>query len=565
MDVLNKLFAQLTDLFKSMTPGARILAGLLLAVIVVSLGYLFNQQVSSGGDLYLMGGRNFSANELPAMEAAFDKAGLSAYTIDGNQIRVPYGKQAAFMGALAESGALPADFHSYLDKAISPETPWASKSQREEKIKFAKQQELALVIKSMAGIENAAVHYDSKKKSGLHASETQTASVTVKPSGTLPLDRNRVQMIRHLVGAAYAGLSPDSVTVIDMNGRTYPAGSPDDPVGGSGEHKALATMEQYQERYKHELLDALAYVPGATVHVNVEIDPKLHFTERKVQVDPKTVEVSATEENRIENTSSAPLGGRPGTAAQQPGANQALSLATASSGNKTESEFTSRRGQNLVSHGETQMEEIGLTPKRITVAVGVPIGYYTKIWHEQHPTKGDEPKKTPNPDELKQIETEQVANIKAHVGHLLPKPIGIVDPVPLVTVTSFHDTLSDAGLLPEAQTSELAMAWLGENWSTLGMGLLAVVSLFMLRSMLRAAPIEPASAAANQNNILSATVTSDSPTGEANEAGEGGAATKKPKRSFGKGPSLKDELVELVRDDPDAAANILKGWIGSPN
>ena len=27
--------------------------------------------------------------------------------------------------------------------------------------------------------------------------------------------------------------------------------------------------------------------------------------------------------------------------------------------------------------------------------------------------------------------------------------------------------------------------------------------------------------------------------------------------------SLRDELVEIVREDPDAAANILRNWIGS--
>ena len=55
MDFLNKAFAQFSDLFRSMTPGGRITAGLLLVVAVVSVGYLFQHQVS-GGDDYLFGG-----------------------------------------------------------------------------------------------------------------------------------------------------------------------------------------------------------------------------------------------------------------------------------------------------------------------------------------------------------------------------------------------------------------------------------------------------------------------------------------------------------------------------
>ena len=45
MDFLNKAFAQFNDLFRSMSPGSRITAGLLLVVAVVSVGYLFQSEV----------------------------------------------------------------------------------------------------------------------------------------------------------------------------------------------------------------------------------------------------------------------------------------------------------------------------------------------------------------------------------------------------------------------------------------------------------------------------------------------------------------------------------------
>jgi flagellar biosynthesis/type III secretory pathway M-ring protein FliF/YscJ len=34
------------------------------------------------------------------------------------------------------------------------------------------------------------------------------------------------------------------------------------------------------------------------------------------------------------------------------------------------------------------------------------------------------------------------------------------------------------------------------------------------------------------------------------------------RRSADGGPSLRDELSDLVKEDPDAAANILRTWIG---
>ena len=89
MDFLNKAFAQFNDLFRSMTPGGRITAGLLLVVAVVSVGYLFQHQVS-GGDDYLFGGESIPTPTLQKMEEAFGKAGLNGFTIEGGRVKVPH-------------------------------------------------------------------------------------------------------------------------------------------------------------------------------------------------------------------------------------------------------------------------------------------------------------------------------------------------------------------------------------------------------------------------------------------------------------------------------------------
>ena len=90
MDFLNQAYSQVADLFRSMTPAARVTAGLLLAVVVISVIYLVRFQ-SSGADEYLLGGRAFSEREIATMEAAFSQAGLQRWESDGNRIRVPRG------------------------------------------------------------------------------------------------------------------------------------------------------------------------------------------------------------------------------------------------------------------------------------------------------------------------------------------------------------------------------------------------------------------------------------------------------------------------------------------
>src|SRR5487761_1311527 len=130
MDFLNKAFAQVAELFRSMTPAARITAGLLLAVVMVSVGYLFNHQVT-GGDAYLLEGQHFSQPELNAMEAAFGKAGLGNFEFETGRVRVPRGLKAKYMAALADAGAIPAHFGSYLDAALNKPSPFTSKAQQD--------------------------------------------------------------------------------------------------------------------------------------------------------------------------------------------------------------------------------------------------------------------------------------------------------------------------------------------------------------------------------------------------------------------------------------------------
>jgi flagellar M-ring protein FliF len=103
-----------------------------------------------------------------------------------------------------------------------------------------------------------------------------------------------------------------------------------------------------------------------------------------------------------------------------------------------------------------------------------------------------------------------------------------------------------------------AMAWAGRSWNTLAMLGIAVFSLMVLRGVVKSSPpTDATSAAASPGLTLHA---DDSATGAAGNADE--PADDRPRLRLKKGKSLKDDLVEIVREDPDAAADILRSWIG---
>ncbi len=83
----------------------------------------------------------------------------------------------------------------------------------------------------------------------------------------------------------------------------------------------------------------------------------------------------------------------------------------------------------------------------------------------------------------------------------------------------------------------------------------AMFSLMVLRSVVNGKPGGAQSAVSASPLTLQA----DEPT----KAAENSAAenSNRPRLKLKKGTSLKDDLVEIVREDPDAAADILRSWI----
>ncbi|HEV3416646.1 MAG TPA: hypothetical protein VG056_07535 [Pirellulales bacterium] len=557
MDFLNKAIAQITDLFRSMTPGARITAGLLLAVLVVSLGYLVNHQASSADD-FLFGGDPIPSSQLIAIRGAFGKAKLSDFDIDANgAIRVPRAQKALYLAALADANALPRGFGDYMISAIKDVGPFGSQKQQKEMFQVAQERELAAVIAKMNGIESAEVMYNIEPESGLSTQRSvKTASVSVKPQGNDPLNDERAQSIRQFVAAAI-GCKPTDISVLDLNtNSTFPGGG--NGVTGGGLDDAYATAKRRYERdYQTTIRDALSFIPGAKVNVNVELNTELEVETREDRVDPKTIPVEVEENTHTSSTQPGSVGGSPGLARQGGVLSNTGAVLGASSGPKTEEDTQKTRTKNTATQTQSVTRKAGLTPSRVTVTVGVPSSYYEKVWRMENPTPAGAEPKAPSNSDIDKIESAEKLKIQGHVAQLLPKPDAKVqETTPLVTVTTFQQ-LPSTPITPPS-TADKALFWLSQYWSTLGMIGLGLVSLLILRSVVKAMP---AAELPRREAVPIATV----PAGEteAPPEVEQQEAAARLKRRAKSGPTLRDELVEIVREDPDAAANILRNWIGS--
>jgi flagellar M-ring protein FliF len=204
-----------------------------------------------------------------------------------------------------------------------------------------------------------------------------------------------------------------------------------------------------------------------------------------------------------------------------------------------------------------EKETPGLIPKRVTVSVGIPSSYFEKIWRELNPAKEGEEPKTPDKAALEAIRQEETTKIQKYVANILPPVEGTADAADLVAVTTFQDIKQPKA--PETPATSQAISWLAQYWPTLGTLGLALFGLVMLRSMVRSVPPPPTGAPSL--TVVRADDSSVDTAGESEPAREKPAA-KRLRRFQGSGKSLRDEVADIVKEDPDVAANILKSWIG---
>jgi flagellar M-ring protein FliF len=551
MDFLNKSFAQVSELFRSMTPAGRVTAGLLLAVVVISLGYLFRQG-AAGPDAYLFGGEPLPDSQLTRVEAAIAQAGLTVYPREGNRIRVPAGQQAAYLAAVADAGALPPNFNTILENALDKGGPWESAAATRERLKIARQQTLSEIVRAMYWVEDAVVLYDEQQQRApgkLTPTRQMTASVNVQPIAGEALDPRRTKMLQKLVAHA-VNMNPADVNVTNLGDGGSP-GFSDQASFEIFDDEYLKTKVAFEMQKKESILNALRDIPGVRVEVNAELDKAVEEVTRNVKPDKNTTTPARTvETNEKSSQTTTKGGGQPGPVAQGP-TRQGAAEATQQNTNTTTSEVAETN--NVVGMEESRVLKKGYTPKEVWATVTIPASYVQGIWENRNKDATTPPK----PEDLKIIEGQVITKVEDIVEPLVRLQINKGQTTYKYVRVVVLDSLPAPALQPPSAASK-ALGWFGRYWSTLAMLGVAMFSLLVLRGVVRSGPASVPAGAVAASSGLTLHVEEPAPDGDNDESAE----EHRPRLRLKKGKTLKDDLAEIVREDPDAAAEILRSWIG---
>ena len=228
--------------------------------------------------------------------------------------------------------------------------------------------ELARTISQMSQIENARVNVViPEQRLFLEQQKPSTASVLLRLRQGATLGAAQVKSIIHLVAHSVDGLQPDSVTVVDTNGRNLSDMVSDSMImyNPDGSNSVTSVQRELERQHEHELENKVramleqVFGPGTAV-VRVRID--LDFDKRtssyvEYTPNPETgTGVPRSNERQEESYTGQgnPVNGNPGTTTNIPG--YAINSNTVESeynrsNATTNYEISTRKGDQIVTPG----------------------------------------------------------------------------------------------------------------------------------------------------------------------------------------------------------------------
>ena len=567
MNQFNQFMQQMQSLFAGMTSQSKLMAILLTTGIGISSVYLIQSAATGNGAMvYLLNGMVFDDEELVRIQFALGNAGLRGWEAVGHQIRVPKSSSQTYYKAITDGKAVPERMGSAVETALNNNTFLESTKTTEAKRMAAKLKDLERGIKSMDPmIQQALVTYDEQRL-GFASDRAKVASVLIKTRAGKELSGDIRLGIIVAIEKSFAGIKQSNIVLV-CNG--IPTQTSDDPAAMQ-QSKYYQLKSQQEEKIRREAERLLMDYGNIRLGVNVEIDPVASEKSESITFNEKPTKIQSVSSKKDAKTQRMGTGGKPGTEPNSFSANKGQSINQTPDQN-SETKEQSESEKLVTGNTLTQTEKIGLQTKLVSVSVSIPYSYYRKAaiykWQEANPGKPIKEFPEMTPSELTAIQTDTERSIQKKINAILPKVSAGEDKSPRVAVESYQDMSVPEP--PAISISERALDWLAQSWQTLALIGLVGIALISLRSFAKTVPtandsdfergfdlplddasdIDLSSLSDEENNAFD-------PTSESDDA---------PPRLRTTGGDIKNDLTAMVRENPDAAATMLRNWITESN
>lgn len=568
-----QLYAQLKDLYLSMTFGNRIVASLLFATLFISLGYLIVGSIKPADPrsktTMMYDGYQFTANEKAAAEFAFSGKRMTDHNWVGNQLQIPTSQKAAYALAIAEGAVLDKDGMARLGAAKNL-NPFQSSRMVETQMNAAKERDAIDAIMKIPGISNVSIltHRRPEWERNVWARrQVMSVAVVVEAIENKPLKVETITAIGNLIAPVFGITDRKEISITDSkNSRSYD-GFGEEVSSAQGEY--LRHQLRHQEEWNNRIYLLFPTIAGLKVDTSVTLTTYRSQRLFGVEHGKPTPLVDHQMDFHLKREGFDRFF-RPGQIAQwsrpliDPTGN--VSPKDLVEEKKREQEIT-----NALQGTETNQEQLPYIPLKVTTSLQVPREYILAIWQERNRLLGNDPDVKPTPEELRAEEEDFRSTTKRSIGKLLePYRVSAKEDTMNFVEVIYYDTLRPAEVTLTAW--EQFLFFLQHHWQSIGLMSLVFGGLVVLWSISK--PPKPDSIVIYEGletpmEAIDARIAERARRAE-EEAAAAAAAAEEEQRAFenslgelGSIRSLREEIAELIAKNPEAAAAVIRQWVGN--
>jgi flagellar M-ring protein FliF len=284
---MKQLLGTLGARWKALTPGRRMAAGLIGALVLVGAYVAYAQTSKTDwGVLYA----NLDDETASGVMQQLDADGVT-YKLDGNgsRILVPQAALAATRLRLAGEGVTGQPVPPGFEEVFAGQGLATSDFEQRVNYERALEGELARTLLAMEPVRGANVQLSLPERSlyiGTGADEQAMPSASVLLSLDRPLTDREVDTVANVVSSAVEGLTPEEVTIAATDGQLLQAAGAD--TTGTGSTESIEVTREYEQALATRLTELVRVAtgsPAATVEVRADLDFTSTNTERET-IDP---------------------------------------------------------------------------------------------------------------------------------------------------------------------------------------------------------------------------------------------------------------------------------------
>jgi len=556
MDAIKLQLARIQEQLGKLSASQKMLTAALLAVMVLTL--MFWGRYAGTPELEPVLSQGLSSDELLGIRDTLKGAGI-AYTVDGDRVLVSAEKRFEAIAVLSAANKLPADTSNAFQDIVSKLNPLASQSTTDRMWNVAYQQVLQNVIRLYPGVKDATVIISPISERRIGQNIEPSASVAVFLKNGFKPDKKMAISIADLVSHSHAALNRARVNVsIDMVSFNLSDRNTNGVASGSDISDLEHEAETYHQRKLEQTLASYGQIYAA-VRVSLDIEATI------TKADNITTVLKAEKQIKTESSESTTSGG---SASAEPGAvpNAPLSVDSArsgatASGNTTTTEKNDTTMENLPSRQTTQTEKPAGKAVPSSASVQLSWSFFSGLLKSRAGTSA----KDPTDQEVRDYFDKQH---RPSILQIVKATTGIQEDTQVV-VDLYNDQMTmlaaigtDATKITGAGGGGI-VGTIGGYAKEIAVGVLALLSLMMVSMMVKKGTPAPIVTAMPAVQEVEETFTIGGGEDIAGEVGEADQAMDGMELddSAVKAQQMIDQVSTMVKENPDAAANLVKRWL----